>query len=115
MRTCAADHVDGGITGADAEVTGLDDGLEERTGLEELLGGDASDVQTGATDLVLLDHGDVQAGGRAVQGRGIAAGATTDDDDVVAVRRDHLLHRTWLDPVEPTQARVVEEPDAVWF
>ena len=60
--------------------------------LQEFLGRDAADVQAGATDLVVLDHPYVQAGGCAVEGGGIAARTATDDHDVVVF----LGHRATL-------------------
>ena len=49
-------------------------------GLEELLGGDASAVQAGASHLVALDQGDAQAGGRGVEGGGVSAGSAPNDN-----------------------------------
>ncbi len=59
--------------------------------LEQLLGRDAPDVEAGAAEPALLDHGDVQPRRRAVERRGVAAGTAADDDDVVVLSRgDHL-------------------------
>jgi hypothetical protein len=49
-------------------------------------------VEAGAADLVALHHGHGQAGGRGVEGGGVAAGAAADDDHVeLFSRRDQLL------------------------
>ena len=83
--------VDRGLAGVDAEVGRLVDVQVGGGRLEELLGRDAPDVEAGAAELPLLDHRDVEAGGRAVQRGGVAAGTAADDDDVVVLGRgDHL-------------------------
>jgi hypothetical protein len=56
-------------------------------GLEQLLGGDAPDVEAGPADPALLDEGDVEPGAGAVERGGVAAGAAADDDDVVVLGR----------------------------
>ena len=71
-----------GLVGLHAELLGAGDRAEHRGRLEELLGRDAAAVQARAADLVLLDHGDRQAGGGAVEGGRVAARAAADDDDV---------------------------------
>ena len=62
--------------------------------LEEFLCGNASDIQAGAAQGAVFDQPDVESDPCAVQGRGVAAGAAADHDDVVVcVRRTHLLAR----------------------
>src|SRR5439155_26050174 len=78
----AGGEVHRGLVGLDAELLGAGDGAVDGGGLEELLGRDAAPVQASAADLLLLDHGDVEAGGGAVQGGGVAPGASTDHDHV---------------------------------
>ena len=40
-------------------------------------------MQAGSPDFVVLNDGHVEAGTRAAQGRGVAAGSSSDDDYVV--------------------------------
>ena len=83
--------VDRRLAGVDAEVRRLVDVQVGGGRLEQLLGRDAPDVQAGAAELALLDHGDVEPRRRAVERRGVAAGTAADDDDVVVLGRgDHL-------------------------
>ena len=49
---------------------------------EELLGGHAAAVQARSPDLVALDDGDVKPGRSTVEGGGVAAGATSNDDNI---------------------------------
>ena len=43
------------------------------------------DVEARPADLLVLDHGDVEAGGRAVEGGGVPPGTAADDHEVVSV------------------------------
>lgn len=61
---------------------------------QELLGGHATSVQTGATDLVALDDGDVETGRGAVEGCGVTAGSSSDYDDIELL--DLVNHRLSL-------------------
>ena len=47
--------------------------------VQQGLGGDATPVQAGTADLVLLDQGDVQAQLRPAQGRGVTTATTAED------------------------------------
>ena len=88
----ALGELDHGLLDGDAELLGPGHGAEHRRRLQELLGRDAAAVQAGAADLLLLHHGDVEAGQAAVEGRRVAGGAAADDHDVESLgRRDHLL------------------------
>ena len=71
-----------GWPGLDAELLGPRHGAHHAGGLEELLGRDTPPVQAGPTHLLALDHGDLQAGRRPVQGGGVPAGPTADHDDI---------------------------------
>ncbi len=53
--------------------------------LEERLGGDASTVETGAAERILLDHRHCETGGSAVQGGGVTARTATDHDQIERV------------------------------
>ncbi len=77
------------------ELLGTCDGPHDAGGLEELLRRHAPAVQTGATDLVLLDHRHTQPCGRAVQSGRIPAGTTSDHDNVElgALGRHHHLRQ----------------------
>ena len=87
-------EVDDRLARVDAELLGPGDVAVDGRRLQELLGRDATPVQAGAAHLVLLHEGDVQTDGRAVQGCGIAAGATSDHREIELLsRRDHLLDR----------------------
>ena len=83
--------VDRGLAGVDAVLRRL---VHVEVGggrLEQLLGRDAPDVEAGAAEPALLDHGDVQPRRGPVERRGVAAGTAADDDDVVVISRgDHL-------------------------
>ena len=74
-----------GLIGEDAELLGAGHVAVHRRRLEQLLGRDATPVQAGAADLLLLDHGDVETGRRAVQSGRVAARSPADDHDVVVV------------------------------
>ena len=94
-------HVDRGIAGLDAELLGPAHRPDHVARLEQGLGRDAATVEAGATDLVLLDEGDVQACGRAVEGGGVATGTTTDDDDVKVLCRGNHLQETGSEDIDP--------------
>src|SRR5207302_6594357 len=70
----AGGEVDRRLVGLHAELFGAGDRAVDGGRLEELLGRDATPVEAGTADLLLLDHGDVEAGGSAVEGGGIAPG-----------------------------------------
>ena len=70
----------------EAEVPGVADALGERGRLEHRLGGDAAAVEARAADLVLVHEGDPQPELGAAEGRGVAAGARAEDDEVEVVR-----------------------------
>ena len=74
--------VEAGDVGEDAVLLGVLHVSVRRRRLEQLLGRDATPVQARAPDLVLLDEGDLETGRSAVQGGGVPARTTTDDDDV---------------------------------
>jgi hypothetical protein len=99
--------VEAGLAGVDAERRRVGDGPVDVRGLEELLGGDATDVEAGAADPALLDERDVEPGAGAVERGRIAAGAAADDDDVeVLGRGDHLQGcRGRMSLPDPTGAR----------
>src|SRR3712207_3249608 len=75
-------HVDAGQRGLDAELLALAGQVGDLAGVQQGLGGDATAVQAGAADLVLLDedHGHAQFGG--AQRGGVATRDTTEDDQV---------------------------------
>lgn len=85
----ARDHavlvlVDGGYVdalegGLDAELLALAGLVGDLARVEQGLGGDATSVQAGAADLVLLDQGDVQAQLGPAQRRGVTATTTAED------------------------------------
>ena len=63
-------------------------------GLEQLLGGDAADVEAGTADPALLDQGHVEPGAGAVKRSRVAAGTAADDDDIEMIGRgNHLQDR----------------------
>ena len=81
--------------GLDPEVGGMVDVALHRSGLEERLGGDAAPVQARASQCVLLDEGHIEPCRRAVQGGGISAGPTADDDEIEVVGSfAHGVHRS---------------------
>ena len=96
LRASEVGPVDRRLAGVDAVLRRL---VHVQVGggrLEELLGRDAPDVEAGAAEPALLDHGDVQPGRRAVERGGVAAGSAPDDDDVVVISRgDHLRVACW--------------------
>jgi hypothetical protein len=51
--------------------------------VKERLGRDAPHGHADATDAIALDERDAGAFGRGIEGRDVAAGATTEDRDVV--------------------------------
>ena len=60
--------------------------FEEFAAVEQRLGGDAADVEAGAAQCgAAFGAGDLQAKLRGADGRDIAAGAGTDDEDVVVI------------------------------
>ncbi len=76
----------------DAELLGPGHGAEHRRRFEELLSGDASSVQAGAADFLLLDHRNPQAGQAAPQRRRIAGRSAADNHYIERLgRRNHLL------------------------
>ena len=81
-REAHGGNVLAGTTGMDPELVRPGHRAEDRRRLQELLGRHAAPVQTGAADLVELDHSHRETGGGTVQGGGIAAGPATDDDHV---------------------------------
>ena len=86
--------VDLGLTGVDAERGRFADGSVDVRGLEQLLCGDAADVEAGATDPALLDQGHVEPGAGAVERRCVAAGTAANDDDIEMIGRgNHLQDR----------------------
>ena len=98
LPVLADGELDGGLAGVDAELLRPLDAAEHRRRLEELLGGHATPVKAGAAHLVLLDDRHRQSRGPGVKSRGVPAGATADDNDVVLRRlslvrwqTDHLL------------------------
>ena len=91
LRASEVGPVDRRLAGVDAVLRRLVDVEVGGRRLEQLLGRDAPDVEAGAAEPALLDHGDVQPGRRPVEGGGVATGTTPDDDDVVVISRgDHL-------------------------
>ena len=84
-------EVDGRGARLDAEVGAVLDVTLDRRGLEKRLGRDASPVQTGTTERVLLDQGDLETGRGGVERSGVAARPATDDDDIERIT--HPLHR----------------------
>lgn len=70
------DALEGGL---DAELLALAGLVGDLARVQQGLGGDATPVQAGAADLVLLDQGDVQAQLRPAQGRGVTATTTAED------------------------------------
>ena len=84
----------GGAT-LDAEVGGRTDGAEDRRGLEEFLGRDASPMQAGSTYLVPLDNGDGHPGGGAVERGCVPSRSATDHDDVELVLCAHRRPFVW--------------------
>jgi hypothetical protein len=75
----------------DAEVGAVLDVALDGGRLEERLGRDAPTVEAGTSEGVLLDEGDLQAGRRRVERRGVPAGAASDDDEIERVT--HGRHR----------------------
>src|SRR5690606_5015460 len=77
--------VDAVESGRDADVCRVPDMLSDFCGMKQGLGGDASAVQTGAADLVLLDqrHRLAQLGG--TQSGGVSTATASEDDDVELV------------------------------
>ena len=71
-----------GCAGLDAELGGVGDVAVHRRRLEERLGRDAATVEAGAAHLVLLDDGDVEAGGRGVERGAVSAGAAADHHEI---------------------------------
>lgn len=72
-------YVDALEGGLDAELLALAGLVGDLARVEQGLGGDASSVQAGAADLVLLDQGDVQAQLGPAQRRGVTATTTAED------------------------------------
>ncbi len=68
--------------GLDPEGLGVIDGPTNGGGLEQLLGRDAPDVETRASELVTLDQGDVESGRRSIERRGVPSGPASDHNDV---------------------------------
>ena len=66
----------------DAKERGVLDGASHVGRLEELLCGNATAVQAGAAHLVALDDGDIETGGSAVEGGGIATRSSANNDDI---------------------------------
>jgi hypothetical protein len=82
LALLGAGEVDLGIAALDAEVARVVDVALDGGGLEERLGRDAAPVEAGATQRVLLDHRDVEARRRPVQGGRVPTGPTADDDQI---------------------------------
>ena len=89
----AGGEIERRLAGVDAELLGVADGAQHLGGLQQLLRGDAPPVQAGPADARLLDHGDVQAGRRAVERGRVATRAAAEDDDVVVIGHGHLRVR----------------------
>src|SRR5690242_18292186 len=70
------------LLGADTELLRRRNRAVHRRGLEQLLRRDATAVQAGTADLLLLDESDRQPRTCAVQGGGVAPGTAADDDEV---------------------------------
>ncbi len=70
------DALEGGLHTELLALAGL---VGDLTGVQQSLGGNATPVQAGAADLVLLDQGDVQAQLRPAQGRGVTTATTAED------------------------------------
>ena len=75
--------VEGRFARLNAELAGFRDRGEHLCGLQPGLGGDASAQQTGATNLVLLDEGRLEAVVVRIEGGCVSGGATADDHNVV--------------------------------
>ena len=76
----------------DAEFGRIAHRAQDLGGLEELLGRDATPVQTRSADALLFHERDVQPGGGAVERGGIAGRASAEDHDVEFVGQNgHLL------------------------
>ena len=92
LARLARREVQGGLAGVHSELLRGADGAQDLGGLEELLGGYTATMQTGTTDPGLLDHGDAEPRGCAVEGGGVPAGPSTQDDDVepLSHRAHHL-------------------------
>ena len=88
LRCCVTAKFDGRLARLDTEVGAVVDVAFDGRCLQERLGGDASSVEAGAAERVLLDQGDLHSGGRGVEGGGVATGAPTDDDEVERVTHD---------------------------
>ena len=79
-------------TGLDAEVGGVLDVAVHGGGLEERLGGDAAPVEARAAEGVHLDQCHLGAGRSGVEGAGVAARTSSDEDEIELLgRRDHPL------------------------
>ena len=73
-------------------------------GLQQLLRRDAASVQAGAADPGLLDHGDPEAGGGAVERGGVPTGPTAQHHDVEVL--SHGAHRlAFPRPVGPDASK----------
>ena len=78
-------HVDRLEGRLDAELLALACAVGDLGRVQQRLGRDAAHVQAGAAELALLDERDRQAQLGRPQGAGVAAAATSEDDDVVGV------------------------------
>src|SRR5439155_11675790 len=89
----------------DAKVLGALDLLEQVRRDDPGLGGNAAPVETGAAQLVLLDHRGLEAELRGPDGGHVAAGAGADDDEIEVLGIGHggLWSGTEMRPGDSTQ------------
>jgi hypothetical protein len=73
-----------GFTDFDPELAGALDELVEMGRDDPCLGGNAAPVEARAAELILLDHGGLEAELRGSDRRHVASGAGADDDDLIA-------------------------------
>ena len=85
-----ASHVDAVEAGAHPELLGLTGLVGDLGGVQQRLGGDATDVQAGAAEVALLDDADLQAELRSAQGAGVAT-RTRPENEYVEVGLCHSL------------------------
>ena len=78
-------EIEAGIVAGDAVGGGVQEVLPDLCGVEESLGGDTTDQQTGAAEArAVLDQGGAQPVLAGADGGGISTGSASDDDHVVS-------------------------------
>ena len=82
-----ASHVDVAEAGSHTELVGFADRVGDLRGVQERLGRNATVVQAGSAELIVLDQQDVLAELSGAQRAGISGATATDDGDVEVVIR----------------------------